>query len=77
MICIAFQLSEKGRETFFDNKILICLRRLSGMTNKERYLELCSRERGIALYSQPFWLDVVTERSGGVQMFDVLGRLYL
>lgn len=35
------------------------------MTNKERYVELCSREPGIALYSQPFWLDAVSEGSGG------------
>lgn len=35
------------------------------MTNKERYVELCSREPGIALYSQPFWLNAVSEGSGG------------
>lgn len=35
------------------------------MTNKERYIEFCKEEPGIALYSLPFWLDVVSEQGGG------------
>lgn len=41
------------------------------MTAKERYIELCKEEPGIALYSKPFWLDAVSERGGE------LGSLYL
>lgn len=35
------------------------------MTNKERYIEFCKEESGIALYSKPFWMDAVSECGGG------------